>query len=136
MIKVAIETNKEINFKSSVKGIVKIEVQEIIFDINTGYCILNIQDSCYVNQEVTDEDGNKKNIPIVLATTNIRPVPISSEKLDELTSQLSVKFIKGKTRQNIMEIFQQGLLLTTQSEVDLEGKCKYYTLPEDWIIVP
>ena len=136
MIKVAIETNKEINFKPSVKGIVKIEVQEIILNINTGYCVLIIKDSCYVNKEVTDDEGNKKNIPLVLATSGIRSIPLSPEKLDEISSQLSVKFVKGKTRQNIMEIYKQGLLLVTQTEKDQEGKCRYYTLPEDWVIIP
>ena len=138
---IAIKTKTHLPFQPSFEGFIKMNVVNIINYPGSEMYQMNIEDYCYIDDERKgwDSEGNEIMIPYekILYKYPVRPVPLSSEKIDMLTSAINVDLSdKTKLRENLDEVFRQGLLLLTQMECnDPVEKGRYFTKAEDWEIV-
>lgn len=129
---IAIKSNKELYFPSG-KGVVTMSIDMIINRPELGVYEMRIVDTC--EREVTV--GEETVTQFVGFITRFKTM--TYEELDELVVLLDVDMTVGSLRENINELFRQGLLIVTKKEcVDgiygEPGLGQYASQAEDWEI--
>ena len=139
---IAIKTKKQINFPPSYTGFVKMEM-DLIQNIPSGEQYnLRIIDTCYIEEEIEVPVFNKGETTLEkqivqkqLGQQVTRFKVMTYDELDQLAKLLSVDMTdKTKLRENINELFRQGLLFITQQECR-NNQGQYFTKAEDWEII-
>jgi hypothetical protein len=129
---IAIKSNKELYFPSG-KGFVTMSMDMIINRPETGTYEMRIVDTC-------ERETMMDNQPITqFVGFMTRFKTMTYEELDALAELLNVDMTVGSLRENINELFRQGLLIVTQKEcVDgiygEPGLGQYASQAQDWEI--
>lgn len=137
---IAIKSNKELMFPPSFRGIVTMKIDLIQNKPEQEIYELRIIDTC-TKDEVTQipiEGDEESTVPHtvtkILGNEVVRFKTMTYDELDQLTSMLDVNMSdKTKLRENINELFRQGLLVITQKEC-MEGQGMYFSEATDWEI--
>ena len=139
---IAIKTKKQIQFPPSYKGFIKMEMDLIQNIPGEEQYNLRIIDTCYVPQEQdvpvfkdNEWTTEKKLVNVQVGQAFTRFKTLSYDDLDGLAQVLNVDMSdKTKLRENINEVFRQGLLFITQQECQ-SGEGQYFTKAADWEII-
>lgn len=129
---IAIKSNKELYFPSG-KGIVTMKIDMIINRPDTGTYEMRIVDTCE-RDVIVDEQTVTQFVGFIT-----RFKTMSYEELDDLAELLDVDMTVGSLRENINELFRQGLLIVTQKECadgiyGEPGLGQYASQAQDWEI--
>lgn len=142
---IAIKSNKDLMFPPSFRGTVTMKIDIIQNKPEEEIYEMRIIDTCTKDVEedfevLVDVDGETQSqIQTQLVTKQlgqqvIRFKTMTYAELDTLSSALNIDMSdKSKLRENINELFRQGLLLITQKEC-LEGQGNYFSQGQDWEI--
>lgn len=139
---IAIKTKTHKQFPPSFVGYIKMEM-DLIQNIPGGEQYnLRIIDTCYIEEEIEVPVFNegettleKQIIQKQLGGQITRFKVMTYDELDQLAKLLSVDMTdKTKLRENINELFRQGLLFITQQECR-NNQGQYFTKAEDWEII-
>ena len=152
---IKLKSNKELMFPPMYKEIITMEIDLIQNKPQEGKYELRIIDTAQktveeeFEVEVLDENGNvtvdNKDKPITeiktrevqkqVGTPVTRLKTMTYEELDALATILNVDMTdKAQLRENINELFRQGLLAITTKEAS-EGEGMYFSEVGDWEIV-
>ncbi|MDV4026820.1 hypothetical protein CMT52_21095 [Elizabethkingia anophelis] len=139
---IAIKTKKQINFPPSYTGFVKMEMDLIQNIPGEQQYNLRIIDTCYIEEEIEvpvfnegETTMEKKIVQKQLGQSVTRFKVMTYDELDQLAKLLPVDMTdKTKLRENINELFRQGLLFITQQECR-NNQGQYFTKAEDWEII-
>ncbi|MDV4026828.1 hypothetical protein CMT52_21135 [Elizabethkingia anophelis] len=139
---IAIKTKKQINFPPSYKGFVKMEMDLIQNIPSEQQYNLRIIDTCYIEEETQvpvfnegETTMEKKIVQKQLGQSVTRFKVMTYDELDQFAKLLPVDMTdKTKLRENINELFRQGLLFITQQECR-NNQGQYFTKAEDWEII-
>lgn len=120
---IAIKSKKDLMFPPSYRGIVTMKIDLIQNKPEEEVYELRIIDTC-----MKGEDSQKGNEVVRFKT-------MTYDELDQLAAILNVDMSdKTKLRENINELFRQGLFAITQQEC-LKGEGMYFSEVQDWEIV-
>jgi len=136
-IMIAIKTKKQIQFPPSHKGFVKMEMDLIQNLPSENQYKLRILDTCYIEEEVNSEvnEDSKLIVQKKLGKVITRFKTLTYDQIDQISHALNVDMTdKTNLRENINELFRQGLLFITQQECQY-GEGHYFTEATDWEIV-
>ena len=143
---IQIKSNKILMFPPSYRGFVTMTIDIIQNHPNDQLYTMRLVDSCYkIEQEErdvysVDENGEEVHttetidVKVKLGNDIVRFKTMTYAELDQLATILNVDMTVGVLRENINELFRQGLLLTTQQEA-INGEGMYFSEPQDWEIV-
>jgi hypothetical protein len=132
---IAIKSNKELYFPDG-KGKVTMRIDMIINRPDAQAYEMRLIDTC--TKEVTEDEVTKV---LKIGTPKTRFKTMTYEELDTLVANLNIENITKETlREDINEIFRQGLLVVTQMECmngisGEPGKGQYYSEAQDWEIL-
>lgn len=129
---IAIKSNRELYFPSG-KGFVTMNIDMIINRPEMGVYEMRIVDTCEKETTVNGETITQ----FVGFITRFKTMTYT--ELDDLVQLLNVDMTIGSLRENINELFRQGLLIVTQKEcVDgiygEPGLGQYASQAQDWEI--
>lgn len=143
---IAIQSKKDLLFPPSFKGTVTMKMdliqnkpeQEIYEMRITDTCTTQFEQEAEVSVETDEEIQTQLQTQVVtrqLGKEVVRFKTMSYAELDALSSALNIDISdKTKLRENINELFRQGLLFITQTEC-VEGHGNYFSQAQDWEIV-
>lgn len=143
---IAIQSNKDLMFPPSFKGTITMKMDLIQNKPEEQVYEMRIIDTCSTEVEEETEvsietDGEIQTqiqtqwITKQLGQQVVRFKTMTYAELDNLASALNIDMSdKSKLRENINELFRQGLLLITQKECS-EGHGNYFSQAQDWEIV-
>ena len=142
---IAIQSNKNLKFFPSYTGKITMVMDLIQNKPEQKVYEMRIIDSCkkVIQKEfpLIGEDGlptgetEMKNVDEIQGKTITRFKLMSYDELDQLAIKLNVDMSdKTKLRENINELFRQGLLAITQKEC-IEEQGIYFSEAQDWEIV-
>ena len=143
---IAIQSNKHLMFPPSFKGTVTMKMdliqnkpEEQVYEMRIiDTCSTEVEEETEVSIETDGEIQTQIQTQVVtkeLGQQVVRFKTMTYAELDNLASALNIDMSdKTKLRENINELFRQGLLLITQKEC-LEGHGNYFSQAQDWEIV-